>query len=315
MPGELLSSLPIITLNDGSKMPAVGLGCWMGSYGEGERCEQMVRTALKVGYRHFDTAAGYQNEKHTGRAIRESGVPRSEIFLTTKLANTDHHRVREAFEASLAQLDCEYVDLYLMHWPQHQDETGRALKEDESPTFVETWKEMEKLLETGKVKSIGVSNFSVKTFDVLLPHVKIVPVVNQVQLHPYLPQTELLDYCTSKGIHLTAYSPLGQTNSPLFTDDTIVRIAEKYGISTGQVLLSWGVQRGTSVVPKSEKEERLRSNLKLVKFDSEDFEAINAIHKQPGKNKNVAFHMGYVDGKPGMFGWTYEQLGWEYDYE
>lgn len=143
---------------------------------------------------------------------------------------------------------------------------------------------MEKLLETGKVKSIGVSNFSVKTFDVLLPHVKIVPVVNQVrmvgsitllkrkltptsdpkvQLHPYLPQTELLDYCTSKGIHLTAYSPLGQTNSPLFTDDTIVRIAEKYGISTGQVLLSWGVQRGTSVVPKSEKEERLRSNLKV----------------------------------------------------
>ncbi|KAG8927465.1 hypothetical protein FRC01_007448 [Tulasnella sp. 417] len=285
MAGEFLSSTPLITLNNGHKMPAIGLGCWMGSYGEGERCEEMVRTALKVGYRHFDTAAGYQNEEHTGKALRESGIPRSEIFLSTKLANTDHHRVREAFEASLARLDCEYVDLYLMHWPQAQDETGwsssptrsralgsdrivvqiigRVLKEHENPTFVETWKEMEKLLDTGTVKSIGVSNFSVKTFDVLLPHVKIVPAVNQVQLHPYLPQLELLDYCTSKGIHPTAYSPLGQTNSPLFTDETIVRIAEKYGVSTGQVLLSWGVQRGTSVIPKSEKEERLRSNLKV----------------------------------------------------
>ncbi|KIO32246.1 hypothetical protein M407DRAFT_4620 [Tulasnella calospora MUT 4182] len=170
---EFLTSSPLITLNNGYKMPAIGLGCWMGSYGEGERCEQMVRTALKVGYRHFDTAAGYQNEEHTGRAL----------------------------------------------------------------------------------------------------------------------------------------------HSPLFTDETIVRIAEKYGVSTGQVLLSWGVQRGTSVVPKSEKEERQRSNLKLLKFDSEDLEAIDAIHRQPGKNKNVAFRLGYVDGKPGIFGWTYEQLGWEYAYE
>ncbi|KAG8922868.1 hypothetical protein FRC00_006933 [Tulasnella sp. 408] len=179
---EFLSSTPSITLNNGQKMPAVGLGCWMGSYGEGERCEQMVRTALKVGYRHFDTAAGYQNEEHTGKALRESGIPRSEIFLTTKLANTDHHRVKEAFEASLARLDCEYVDLYLMHWPQAQDESGRVLKQEESPTFVETWREMEKLLDTGKVKSIGVSNFSVKTFDALLPHVNVVPAVNQVRM-------------------------------------------------------------------------------------------------------------------------------------
>ncbi|KAG8996321.1 hypothetical protein FRB90_012763, partial [Tulasnella sp. 427] len=304
-----MNSTPAITLNNGRKMPAIGLGCWMGSYGEGERCEQMVRTALKVGYRHFDTASGYQNEEHTGKAIRESGVPRSEIFLTTKLGNGDHHRVKEAFEASLARLDCEYLDLYLMHWPQAQDETGRVLPADESPTFVETWKEMEKLLDSGRVKSIGVSNFSIKTLDMLLPHVSVVPAVNQVQLHPYLPQLDLLEYCTSKGIHLTAYSPLGQTNSPLFTDDTIVRLAEKYRVSTGQVLLSWGVQRGTSVIPKSEKEERLRSNLELVKFDPVDFEAISDIHEQPGKNKNVAFHMEtYVDGRPAMFGWTYEQL-------
>lgn len=313
MPAQLLESTPSFTLNNGEKMPAVGLGCWMGSPGQGERCEEMVRKGLKLGYRHLDTAAGYGNEESTGKAIRESGIPRSEIFLTTKLAGPDHGRVKEAFEESLSRLDCEYIDLYLVHWPQAEDSKGKVLQPEESPTYVETWKEMEKLLDTGKVKSIGVSNFSIKTLQVLLQESKIVPAVNQVQMHPCLPQRDLMDYCSAKGIHITAYSPLGQLNSPFWTDETVNRVAQKSGITAAQVLLSWGVQRGTSVIPKSEKEERLKINLAIVQLDDEDFEAIENLHKQPGMNRQLIFSNNFIGGKRAQFGWTYEQLGWEYE--
>ncbi|KAG8996325.1 hypothetical protein FRB90_012767 [Tulasnella sp. 427] len=311
MPAKVLDSTPVFTLNNGQKMPAVGLGCWMGSPGEGDRCEEMVRKGLRIGYRHFDTAAGYQNEEHTGKAIRESGIPRSEIFLTTKLRGPDHGRVQEAFEESLARLDCEYIDLYLMHWPQAEDSTGKVLQPEESPTYVETWKEMEKLLDTRKVKSIGVSNFSIKTLDALLAEAKIVPAV---QMHPCLLQQDLVKYSADKGIHITAYSPLGQSKSPFFGDETIKRVAEKAGITVGQLLLSWGVQRGTSVVPKSENEERLKNNLSVVKLDDEDFEAVENLHKQPGMNRQLIFSKdNLINGKRAIFGWTYEQLGWEYE--
>ncbi|KAG8956362.1 hypothetical protein FRC04_004443 [Tulasnella sp. 424] len=308
MPAQPLESTPFFTLNNGQKIPAVGLGCWMGSPGQGERCEEMVRKGLKLGYRHLDTAAGYANEEHTGKAIRESGIPRSEIFLTTKLGDRDHGRVKEALEESLSKLDCEYIDLYLMHWPQAQDSNGKTLQPEESPTYVETWKEMEKLLDTGKVKSIGVSNFSIKTLEVLLPEAKI------VQMHPSLPQRDLVDYCATKGIHITAYSPLGQVNSPFYTDETVTRVAEKSGITAAQVLLSWAVQRGTSVIPKSEKEERLKNNITIVRLDDEDFEAIENLHKRPGMNRQLIFPSNnFIDGKRAQFGWTYEQLGWEYE--
>ncbi|KAG8952561.1 hypothetical protein FRC00_006702, partial [Tulasnella sp. 408] len=153
--------------------------CWMGNPGAAEACEKMVKTAIGLGYRHLDTAAGYRNEESVGKAIRESGAPRSEFFVTTKLWNGDHGRVAGAFEESLARLGLEYIDLYLMHWPQAQTADGRTLQPDESPTYVETWKVMEELLETGKVKSLGVSNFSVKTLEVLLDQATIVPAVNQ----------------------------------------------------------------------------------------------------------------------------------------
>ncbi|KAG8984536.1 hypothetical protein FRB90_005249 [Tulasnella sp. 427] len=312
MPAKVLDSTPSFTLNDGNKIPAVGLGCWMGGRGAGKRCEEMIRKALKLGYRHFDTAAHYGNEESTGKALRESGIPRSEIFLTTKLGGDSHGRVREAFEESLARLDLEYIDLYLMHWPSAQDPvTGRIFEPDESPAYVETWKDIEKLLDTGKVKSIGVSNFSIKTLEVLLPEAKIVPAVNQVQIHPYLPQQDLLAYCSSKCIHITAFTPLGQANSPIIADETVKRVAEKAGITAGQVLLSWGVQRGISVIPKSEKEERLRNNLAIVKLDDEDFEAIENLHKQPGKHRDFIYIPLY--GKPTAFGWTFKQLGWDYE--
>ncbi|TFK44433.1 aado/keto reductase [Crucibulum laeve] len=301
--------VPELVLNTGAKIPAIGMGCWMGSYGGGERVFEMCEKALKTGYRHFDTAAGYGNEKMVGKAIRASGVSRSEIFLTTKLANADHHRVREAFEDSLRELDCEYIDLYLLHWPQgvNPEATERTLAPDEHPTFVETYLEMEKLLDTGKVKAIGVSNFSIKTLKELLSSCSIVPATNQVELHPCLPQEDLMSFCNKKGIILTAYSPLGRSKT-FFDHTTVKQIAEKLNASAAQVVLSWGVQRGTVVIPKSEDQDRMKANLTLVKLSKEDVEALDTIHVQPGMHRSLlTFH----NAAGTVFGWTYEQLGWD----
>ncbi|KAF7792256.1 hypothetical protein EIP86_003292 [Pleurotus ostreatoroseus] len=306
------NAIPYFTLNNGRKMPAVGMGCWMGWEGVASTAEEMCRNALKCGYRHFDTASGYQNEEAVGKAIRESGVPRSEIFLTTKLWNGCHHRVREAFEESLAALGCEYIDLYLMHWPQ-AEVNGRVLEAHEAPTFIDTWKEMEKLLDTGKVKSIGISNFSIKNLEILLPHCKVIPVTNQVQLHPCLPETELKAYCEAKGILLTAYSPFGSTNPLFFKDPDFERVVAAHNATPAQIALSWGVQRGTAVVPKSANPERMKQNLQLVHLTPEEMATIDAIHKKPGMHRNL-FPFTIPGDKPGQVaGWTHEQLGWKWN--
>lgn len=267
----------------------------------------MCKNALKIGYRHIDTAAGYQNEEQVGIAIRESGIPRSEIFVTTKLWNAYHDHVREAFEESLAKLNVEYIDLYLMHWPQTQI-GDRVLSVDEHPNFIDTWKDMEKLLETGKVKNIGVSNFSIKNLELLLPHCNVIPVTNQVQVHPCYPQFELQKYCESKGIIITAYSPFGQSNPLFFKDPDFIRVAEAHKANVGQVALSWTVQRGIAVAAKSANPERLKTNIQLIQLTPEEMDTINAIHKKPGMHRQL---LNSPDGKPGtVFGWTYEQLGW-----
>jgi len=276
------------------------------------KVEEMVKTAIKVGYRHFDTASGYENEEHVGKAVKESGVPRSEIFLTTKLWNHDHGRVKEAFEQSLARLDCDYIDLYLMHWPQASTLDGkRVLSFEESPNFVETWKSMEALLDTGNVKSIGVSNFSIKTFEVLLPQTKVPPAVNQIQMHPAWPQPDLVEYCNQKGIHITAYCPLGQKDSPFYADLDCQRIAQKHKASVAQVLLSWGVHRGMSVIPKSENPDRIKSNFQIFDLDDEDIQPFNDFHKKPGMHKQLHYALNSETGT--VFGWTLEQLGWKLD--
>jgi len=312
--------IPSFKLNDGTFMPSVGMGCFMGrGVVGGQRVYDMCAKALKNGYRHFDTAAGYGNEKQVGEAIRDSGVPRSEIYLTTKLANGDHHRVREAFEESLTALDCEYVDLYLLHWPQASRGSAsqgnaaatETLRPDQSPTFVETWKEIEKLMDTGKVRSIGVSNFSIKTLEQLLPHCSIIPVTNQVELHPCLPQEDLKTYCEAKGILLSAYSPLGRSKTFFLEEPTIKGIADELNVSPMQVILTWGVQRGTAVLPKSEDEGRMLANITLVTLTPEDMDIINKIHLQPGMHKSLlAYHS--EDGS--VFGWSYEDLGWNMVY-
>ncbi|KZO91475.1 Aldo/keto reductase [Calocera viscosa TUFC12733] len=291
-------------------IPSVGLGCWMGQPGEAEEAYKMVRQALKLGYRHIDTAFGYGNEEAVGNAIRDSGTPRSEIFVTTKLTNEHHASVVQGFETSFKNLDIGYIDLYLMHWPCAADESGKQLSPSEGPDFVQVWKEMEKLLEThaGKVKHLGISNFSIKTLEVLLPQVKVVPVANQVEVNPYHPQIPLKKYCESKGIQIIAYGPLGQTRRTFLEDPEVLAVAEKYKISPGQVCISWAVQRKTIPIPKSSNPDRLKQNITLVTFAQEDFDRIENLHKQPGKHRSSDGMTLKVPGS--VWGWTMEEMGW-----
>ncbi|KAJ3002430.1 hypothetical protein NUW54_g5852 [Trametes sanguinea] len=358
-----------------SQVP-VGAGCWLGSAGEGEHVTTMdrgnagscanaeirVRTSTgcelwrvaheENGYGELTSTCSSGNEESVGRALKKTSVPRAEIFLTTKLDQKDHSRVLEALEISLAKLGVDYVDLYLMHWPMAFDESGRTLQPEESPTFVETWLEMEKTLDAGdyfhfakgrvsaltirvfegKAKAIGVSNFSIKTLSELLAKATVVPAVNQVELHPCLPQHDLLAFCRAKGIQLTAYTPLGKHK---FADDPTIRsIAEAHGpgVTSAHVLLSWGVQRGTAVIPKSLNPTRLQENLRvsaptftacqqdarysrtrfeqLIELNTSEMDALNNLHKKPGMHRSMCgFHSQALGGS--CFGWTYKQLGWE----
>ncbi|KAI0665709.1 Aldo/keto reductase [Trametes maxima] len=310
----MAADIPSFTLNTGYKIPSVGIGCWMGSPGGGEAAEKMCRDALNAGYRHVDTAYGYGNEECVGKAIRESGVPREDIFLTTKLPNHHHHKVQESLNESLSKLGLDYVDLYLMHWPQSFTEDNKPIPCGQSPTFVETWKAMEELLETGKVRSIGVSNFSVKLLEVLLRESSIVPATNQVECHPCLPSDDLKVWCEERGILLTAYSPLGRPGSfdgapSLLGDPDVGSIAQRHTASPGQVALSWGVKRGTSVIPKSENPERIKQNITLLDLTDEEMTTLNGIHKKAGMHRSLlSYHNYSSDGT--IFSWTYEQLGW-----
>ncbi|KAL3420796.1 aldo/keto reductase [Phlyctema vagabunda] len=249
------------TLNTGAKIPAVGLGTWQSGPNE---VEKAVEYALRAGYRHIDTALAYGNEAEVGAGIKNSGVPREEIWLTTKLDNPWHKRVQEGIDSSLKSLGTDYVDLYLMHWPSSTDPDDLK-KHYPDWNFVKTWAEMQKLVGTGKVKNIGVSNFGIKNLEILLndPSCKIVPAVNQIELHPNNPSPKLVAYNTSKGIHSTGYSCLGSTNSPLYKDKTLLSMAEAKGKTTQQVLLAWGLQKGWSVIPKSVNKERIEKNWEL----------------------------------------------------
>ncbi|OJT02054.1 Aldose reductase B [Trametes pubescens] len=225
----------------------------------------------------------------------------------------DHGRVEEALDTSLAKLGVDYVDLYLMHWPMAFDEAGGTLQPGESPTFVETWRQMEHLLSSGKVKAIGVSNFSIKTLTKLLAHSAVIPAVNQVELHPCLPQHSLLAFCAARGILLTAYSPVGKHK---FAGDEHIRaIADAHtsptvSVSAAQVLLSWGVQRGTVVIPKTLHAERLMENLELIQLTAEEMDILDRLHTKTGMHRSVCgFHSPDLGGS--CFGWSYDQLGWQ----
>lgn len=242
-----------VTLNNGIAMPWLGLGVWMGKPEDGEHIEQAVETALALGYRSIDTAALYDNEPGVGRAIKASGVPREDIFVTTKVWNDDHgyDRTLRAFEASRRKLDLEVIDLYLVHWPI-------------SGKYAETWRALERLYAEGAVRAIGVSNFQIRHLQDIMGRSDIVPAVNQVEYHPRLTQVPLRTFCEEKGIRLEAWSPLmvGRV-----LDEPVVReLAAAYGKTPAQVVLRWDLQHGVVTIPKSIRPERIAENAGIFDF-------------------------------------------------
>jgi diketogulonate reductase-like aldo/keto reductase len=241
-----------VTLGDGNRIPILGLGVWQAAPGKVTR--KAVEYALKVGYRLIDTAKLYGNERDVGAAIRESGIPREEIFVTTKLWNDDHgyERALRAYERSQKELSLDYVDLYLIHWPQ-------------SNLRHESWKAFLKLREDGLARSIGVSNYTIRHLQEVLSESPSPPAVNQVEFHPFLFQRELLDFCRTKGIQLEAYSPLVRGRR---MDHPVIRaIAAQHRRTPAQVLIRWSLQHGLVVIPKSVRPERIRENASVFDFE------------------------------------------------
>lgn len=240
-----------IKLNNGVEIPRLGLGTWQAQ--QGGMARQAVEWALEAGYRHIDTAAGYDNEEDVGDAIAASSLAREEIFVVTKIINGDqgYDSTLRACEASLKRLKLDAIDLYLVHWPVS------GLRKD-------TWRAMVRLAEEGLCRSVGVSNYTMRHLDELLGDSPVVPAVNQIELSPFLTRTALVDYCQSRGIVVEAYSPLARSRK--LGDARLVAMAEKYGKSTAQVALRWGLQHDFVVIPKSTNKERIFENANLFDF-------------------------------------------------
>ncbi|KAF2649403.1 aldo/keto reductase family protein [Lophiostoma macrostomum CBS 122681] len=280
-------------LNTGASIPAVGLGTWRSEPGE---VRGAVSFALKEGYRHIDAALIYGNEHEVGQGIKDSGVPRNEIFLTSKLWNTHQPNVKEGLERSLKALDTEYLDLYLIHWPVRlvPNESSELLPVNPDGTRSidrewdqsETWRQMEEVYESGKVKAIGVANWSIPYLEALSKTWKVVPAVNQVELHPFLPQHQLWEYCAKHGILLEAYSPLGSAGAPIMSDESIQDVAKKYDVSPATILISYHVNKGVVVLPKSVHEKRIVSNKTVVELSKEDVTLLDGLAAQ-GKAKRI----------------------------
>ncbi|UOQ87266.1 aldo/keto reductase [Gracilibacillus salinarum] len=247
------------TLHNGVKMPWFGLGVFLVE--EGEEVYQSVKWALEHGYKSIDTAAIYGNEEGVGKAIKDSGIPREELFITSKLWNGDqgYDETLQAFETTLNKLGLEYLDLYLIHWPV-----------PDQNKYKETWKAMEKLYNDGKIRAIGVSNFKEHHLDDLIKDAEITPMVNQVEYHPHLQQRNLHDYCKEHNIQLEAWSPLKQ--GKVLDDPTLTDIAKRHGKSTAQVILRWDLQQGVVTIPKSVKQHRIHDNADVFDFELTDAE-------------------------------------------
>jgi diketogulonate reductase-like aldo/keto reductase len=238
-------------LANGVRMPWLGLGVW--KVQNGNEVVESVKAALRIGYRSIDTAAVYGNEEGVGQAIREAGVPREELFVTTKVwnANQGYDTALAAFEESLSRLKLDYVDLYLIHWPVK----GK---------YKDTWRALEKLYRDGRVRAIGVSNFQVHHLEDVLKDCEVAPMVNQVEFHPLLIQQELRDFCKTRGIQLEAWSPLMQGNLDL---PLLKELAETYGKTPAQIVLRWDLQHGVVTIPKSIREQRIRENADVFDFE------------------------------------------------
>ncbi|MFS2323978.1 MULTISPECIES: aldo/keto reductase [Brucella] len=264
-------TVPVVKLNDGNHIPQLGYGVWQVGNDEAVTA---VSEALKVGYRHIDTAAIYGNEEGTGKAIKESGIARKDIYLTTKLWNKEqgYDSTLKAFDASLKKLDTDYVDLYLIHWPLPSKDL-----------FMDTWRAFIKIKEEGRAKSIGVSNFQTADLERVLKESDVVPVINQIELHPQFQQDELRLFHSKHDIATEAWSPLGQ--GTILENPTLKSIAEKHGKSVAQVILRWHIETGNIVIPKSVTPARIKENFEVFDFslNGTDHDAITKLDKTDGR--------------------------------
>lgn len=253
-------------LNNGIQIPRLGLGVYQ--IPPGKSTVKAVKYALEIGYKHFDTAMIYGNESDVGKALKDSNVKREDIFITTKVWNSNqgHDSTLKAFESSLRRLGLSYVDLYLIHWPVQEK-------------IIETWKAMIKLLNSGKVKAIGVSNYSIEELKETINSSDIVPAINQVEYHPFLYQEDLLQFCKNNAIQLEAYSPL--TRGQRLNDPNIVRIATAYDKTPAQILVRWSLQHDLIVIPKSSHEVRILENSQVFNFHihQKDMEILDSLNE------------------------------------
>ncbi|MFY0652931.1 MAG: aldo/keto reductase [Cyclobacteriaceae bacterium] len=305
-----------LTFRNNDQMPAIGLGTWKAPEGEGYKA---LREAIRLGYRHIDCAHLYMNEKELGRALHdamaEGDVSRKDLWITSKLWNNSHkkHQVKPALETTLADLQLDYIDLYLIHWPVvikddvvFPSGVEDLVSLDEVP-LEETWAAMEDLADEGLARHIGVSNFSVKRLEQISKNARIKPEANQVEGHPYLQQNDLLDYCKANGIAVTHYSPFGSKDRPehfkmgdepeLLEIPEIIALAEKHDCSPAQIILAWAVGRGASAIPKSVNPVRLKQNLEAYKIElsAQEIEDLKKV------DKNYRFIVGKfwaVEGSP-----------------
>ncbi|MGE2728503.1 aldo/keto reductase [Mycolicibacterium vaccae] len=264
-----MTDVPAIELNDGTRIPQLGFGVYQIPPNE---TAAAVKTALDIGYRHIDTAEMYQNEKGVGEGIRDAGIDRSEVYITSKLNNGFHRPddARRAFDETISALGFDYVDLFLIHWPLPTLYDG---------DFVSTWKTLEEFKKEGRARSIGVSNFQVAHLQRLADETDTVPVANQIEVHPYFANDEVRAYGREHGIATEAWSPIAQGR--VLDDPVVTRIAESIGKTPAQVVLRWHIQRGDIVFPKSVTEQRIRDNFALFDFElsDDDFAAVSGLDK------------------------------------
>lgn len=268
-------TVPSLALNSGYDIPQLGYGVFKVDAAETER---NVLDALAAGYRHIDTAAIYGNEEGVGRAIAASGLARDELFITTKLWNNRQSgdRPQEAIAESLEKLGLDFVDLYLVHWPT-----------PERGTFVNAWKQLERIQAAGLSRSIGVSNFLVEHLEALARESDVVPAVNQIELHPAYQQREITEWCAEHGIRVQAWGPLGQGKYPLLEEQVLLDAAAAHGKSPAQVVLRWDIQNGTIVFPKSTNPDRIRENLDVFDFElsASEMAAITGLERADGAGR------------------------------
>jgi 2,5-diketo-D-gluconate reductase A len=254
----LMAGVPMIKLNDGRSIPQLGLGVWQVDPGIAAR---VVRDAIEVGFRSIDTAEGYNNEEGVGEAIKSAGIPRDQLFITSKLRNGGHARDQalKSFDDTMKALQLDWLDMFLIHWPvPGQDK------------YVEAWKTLIELRQQGRIKSIGVSNFNQDHLERIIGETGVTPVVNQIELHPYFTQDDKRGYLKTKNIHIESYSPLG--SGAVLKDETIKSIGQAHGKSVAQVIVRWHIQQGNIVIPKTTHKDRMKENFDVFDFELSDDE-------------------------------------------